>query len=671
MKTTLLSLVTVLAVAMALVPACGAGNDTSETLAGSGSSGDTGSTSDTGEKDLASISIEPAQAAVEIVNGEVVVQKFAAIAHYSDGSTEPITSGLTWSADASAVGAVDAGGTFTPSAQQGGLVAVSAGYSGQTGTASLAVKLHEIQNPGNIDPAVQAKIKDASTPDATVVWFYPYDGTVFPRGLPAPLMMWENGAATDQWYIHIASPYCEIEIYGASLSDAEWAKLSSSTSGKADVAVNRWDGQNATQIAHHTWTIAPAPIRSSVYYWAQDVLRVMRLEPGAGSPDDFTKDAYPSADPAGCTIKCHAVSADGSTFVGGGAYGGSYDLKSSTIRYSLPGAGTDLTRWTLPAVSPDGQYVAINANMSPAGTPLDSGMFSTFDGSLVATSGVPVGTYMPVFSPDGTSFAYVIGEPATLANSTAKPGPLHVLDFDQNKDPMLSNDRELVQAGDDPSNQVIAWPTLSPDGRWALYGRLAWREPATINNLVSFNSDPPPAGDLYMADLETGTEVRLAQLDGDGYPFGAGDRDRHLSFEPSFAPIASGGYFWVAFHSRRTYGSVLKGTLAEVKQVWIAAIDQNPKPGQDPSHPAFRLPGQSAAGFNQQARFAMNPCKSDSQDCQSGTDCCSGHCGAAGACGAKSGCSQNGDRCDESADCCDAAAAVTCINHVCSEPTPR
>jgi hypothetical protein len=36
-----------------------------------------------------------------------------------------------------------------------------------------------------------------------------------------------------------------------------------------------------------------------------------------------------------------------------------------------------------------------------------------------------------------------------------------------------------------------------------------------------------------------------------------------------------------------------------------------------------------------------------------------------------SGCSQNGDKCNASSDCCNAASDVTCIAHVCSEPTPQ
>ena len=55
--------------------------------------------------------------------------------------------------------------------------------------------------------------------------------------------------------------------------------------------------------------------------------------------------------------------------------------------------------------------------------------------------------------------------------------------------------------------------------------------------------------------------------------------------------MAAGGYFWVTT-SRRTYGNVLTGDKTTVKQLWVAAIDQSPTAGKDPSHPPFHLTGQ-------------------------------------------------------------------------------
>jgi hypothetical protein len=222
---------------------------------------------------------------------------------------------------------------------------------------------------------------------------------------------------------------------------------------------------------------------------------------------------------------------------------------------------------------------------------------------------------------------------------------------------MFGAPQTMVAVG---TSTLITWPTVSPDGQWIVYSRANSADTRQGN------------GDLYIASATTpNQEQRLAALDGDGYPFAAGARDLHYNFEPSFAPVAAGGYFWVVFTSRRTYGNVLTGDKTVVKQLWVAAVDQSPTSGKDPSHPPFHLTGQ-AQNLAMRGYWSLPPCKSDGSTCASGTDCCGGFCNAGGTCmSTGSGCSQDGDKCDTNADCCDAALGVTCINHVCSEAPPK
>lgn len=541
-----------------------------------------------------------------------------------------------------------------------------------------------VANPGNVDPGTQTKLKAGGTADSAYKFLYPYDKTVFPRGLGSTPLMWNNSAPGDAYYVHLKSPYYELEEFTTAdppsrftLSGPDWDKFVGSTTGAADVFVNRWDGMNATTLIHHTWTIAPASLRGTVYYWANNTGRIMRIKPGASAPDDFSNGVVPNA---GCTMTCHAVSADGSTLVAaGGTYGGSYDLVANKTKFGL-GGGQDSAQsrqWALPAVSPDGKYVVVDALASQLGAPIVNGMFSTADGSAIPNHGLPnERMYMPAFSPDGSAIVFATGtDPGSpYWASTGTPGTLRALDFNPKAIPMFSNERDLVAPGSDATKQTISWPSVAPDGKWTVYSRLNWINPSSTYNLTSFL---PTNGDLYIADVKNGgNEVKLANIDGDGYPFAAGARDLNKNFEPSFAPVAAGGYFWVVFHSRRTYGNVLVAGPDQVKQLWIAAIDQNPKLGVDPSHPAFRLPGQAIDTLNLRGYFALDPCKADGQGCTSGTDCCNGYCdpapdGGGPVCGPKQGCANNGDKCDVSADCCGSASGTTCINHVCSEPTPN
>jgi hypothetical protein len=644
-----------------------------------------------GNHSLTFLTIDPPKATVESLNGAKVTQAFTVTGHYSDGSSSAMSgsNGVAWSVDNLGVGALDGTGLYTANGQLGGVVNITATASGQKATAALTVKLHLVANPGNVSAAGQSALQGANTPDPSVVWNYPYNDTVWPRGLAAPTLMWNGGNASDSYYVHITSLTFELEDYATAPPPAQlamdanaWQAFVDSTSGSAVFQVTRYDGTTATVLANHVWTIAPASMHGTIYYWANNLGRVMRIKPGATTAEDFSAGIVPSPG-NGCTMACHTVSADGSTLIAtGGTFGGTYDLKQNKPGYGLGGApdSPQIRAWALSALTPDGAYMVADG-LSPqlTGQPIQ-GMFKTADGSAVATAASGLGSelyYMPAFSPDGSSFVFVgDSNPKTKYwAATATAGALKALDFNESGSPMLTNERDIVQAGSDTTKSVIAYPTVSPDGRWALYARMGWIDPSVNYNLTSF---APSTSDLYIADLKNpGTEIRLANLDGDGYPFAAGARDLNLNFEPTLAPVAAGGYFWVVFLSRRTYGNILTGDRTTEKQLWVAAIDQNPQPGKDPSHAAFHLPGQDVTTLNLRGYWALDPCKQDGQGCQSGTECCGGYCdnpgdGGAAVCqSAQSSCSKDGDHCGQTSDCCNASSGSTCINHVCSEPTPK
>ncbi len=663
---------------------CGGGGN-----AGDGDGGEGGLSFGSGHS-LTGLEVDPPNVTLDIIDDKIVSQTFTAKALFADGSTQPITAGVSWSANFPAAGSMDNLGTFTPTAQVGGPVVVTAKYQSASGTANVAVKLHYALNPANAPANVQFALTGATQKDATCVWAYPYDGTVFPRGLAAPTMMWNGGVASDVYYVHLSSKYFDLtEFVNAppparvAVDDTMWTKFAASTSGKSSLAVNRWDGTAATTLASQTWTIAPASMRGTIYYWANNLGRVMRIKPGAAAPDDFANQA-PLNDPnqytqSSCLMTCHTVSADGSTLVsGGGTFGGSYDLKASQPRHYTGGTWGPVDQWQsiqwgLSAVSPTGKYMMTNSMAvglaAAVGGPSNfANLYDTTTGAPVANSGLGGALFaMPAWSPEGSLIAYVdAGDPSSWSQGWNIPPPanLRVVDFNPNGNPMATNPRDIVQVGGDPSKR-INWPTITPDGNWVVYGRGGTADTRYSNS------------DLYVASTkQANNEARLSAVDGDGYPFAAGTRDLGWNFEPAFAPVASGGYFWVVFTSRRTYGNLLTGDKDHTKQLWVVAIDEKPQLGVDASHPAFWLPGQSTDSINMRGYWALDPCKQDGQSCGSGTECCGGYCdqGDAGAPVCRSvnnGCSQDGDHCDTSADCCNAASGVSCINQVCSEPTPN
>ena len=678
------------ALAAVFLLACGGGSNPASRDGGA----DGGLHFGDGDGSASALEVDPPNATLDIVNGQVVTQAFTVKVHNADGSSTVLTNGVAWSSNYPALGLVDGTGLFTPTAELGGVATINATYQNMKGAANVVVNLHIKTNPANASSNAQFALQGATTKDASCVWAYPYDKTVFPRGLAAPTMMWNGGNANDVYYVHVTSTYFELETFvnaappaRFALDDATWSSFADSTSGAAEIAVNRFDGTNATILIDQHWTIAPASMRGTIYYWANNLGRVMRIKPGASAPDDFANVA-PLNDPnsyvqSSCLMTCHTVSADGSTLVsGGGTYGGSYDLKNNKpIFYTggTWGAGNTATQWEsvqwmTPALSPTGKYMMSNSmadGLSEAsGGPGNlTSLYDTTAGTRVANSGLDGKLFaMPAWSPEGSLIAYVdSGDPTTWSQGWNIPnaGDLHAIDFNAQNNPMAGNDRVIVPVGNDPTMR-INWPTVSPDGQWAVYGRGATADTRYSNS------------DLYIGSTQTpNAEARLALVDGDGYPFAAGSRDLSWNFEPTFAPVASGGYFWVVFTSRRTYGNLLTGTKDQVKQLWVAAIDQNPKNGVDASHPAFWLPGQASDSINMRGYWALDPCKGDGQTCGSGTECCGGYCDSSGDGGAAvcssntNGCSGDGDHCDTVSDCCGASSGEQCINHVCSAPSPN
>ncbi|HEX3346084.1 MAG TPA: hypothetical protein VHS09_15985, partial [Polyangiaceae bacterium] len=180
----------------------GKGDDTPGVDAGK-PSGDAGNlTSDGGSllgnsANLTSITVDPPTASIESLNGAAATQAFEVTGHFDNGTSMPLLGNISWSATEPGIGGVDPAGLYTANGSLGGVVSIQATYQKQTATAALTVLLHLQKNGANAAGNIQASLGKASAPDASIVWAYPYDGTVWPRGLLAPILQWNGGAATD------------------------------------------------------------------------------------------------------------------------------------------------------------------------------------------------------------------------------------------------------------------------------------------------------------------------------------------------------------------------------------------------------------------------------------------------------------------------------------------
>lgn len=533
-------------------------------------------------------------------NGQLIVDPPESTIYLENGVAPPkqLTARLggqpvdaNWSNEATFLGFVDENGLVAVNGDYGGKIHVEAEYEGLKASAVVSVFLKKELVLGDFPQPDKDLLDGAVVPDAAALLAYPYDAMVYPKGLPSPELMWNGTAPGDKYLVHLTGDLLDIKYYTLAEppsrftpDQATWDQMAGTVSGgKVKMQLKRLSAGVATLVTDDEWTISSEPLIGSVYYWANSLGRVLRINPGALAPEDFLANAGQS----GCST-CHSVSANGKTLIlGGDIQSSTWDLVSNTSKFDSTTVGKPIRDWAMAAISADGAVVVENGETMLPGPPGGhDGMWDAATGAKIPSALDGVILNMPAFSANNKKLVYV--DHTTLS--------LSAYDYDQ-ATRQVSNQIELVTPGADPTLNGITFPSVTPDGKWAVYHRGAY--PACLDT----RNGP---GHLYLASTEQpGVEIRLANAEGDMYPFVAGDRDRHFNYEPTFAPRTSGGYAWVVFTSRRTYGNKLTGDTTLVKQLWMMAIDEDPQPGVDPSHPAIWMPGQDPNTLNMRGFWAL------------------------------------------------------------------
>ena len=516
-----------------------------------------------------------------------------------------------------------------------------------------------VENPGNVDAGAITMLEGGGAADPSFKLLYPYDQTVFPRGLLPPTLQF-GGGAPELVYLHVSFPGLDYKgFYGASspgsvvLSSAAWKAVTLASTGKADVKVEitKMSGGKIAGPISELWTIAKGSLRGTIYYetYGSQILGgassvgIMKIQPGASMPTIVK---------SGCGNVCHTASADGSTLVAAASLGSSasYDLKNNVA--TIHAEPTD--NFTYGALTPDGSLLISATNYRTwFGNP--SYLYDTKTGAKLSAPGwdstiTNAGT--PAFSPDGKKIAF-------NREDVNNGHMLAVMDFDQ----ATKSFSNLTPAANDVS-RYVGWPAFTPDTKAIVYH---------AGSNAQFETDNGETADLFWVDLATHQVARLDALD--GYKNGQTylpDNDPNLSFAPTVLPEAVGGYFWVVFTSHRGYGNTLPSHDDNGK-LWVAAFDINGAPSTDPSHPAFFLDGQENGADNLRGFWVLDPCKANGNNCVSGDECCNGYCrmedGGGMTCSPMSGgCSHEFEKCTISADCCD--SGYDCVNGKCAQPPP-
>jgi hypothetical protein len=611
------------------------------------------------ENMIVELKIEPPNAVIEVVDGVIPAElDFTAIAVNDQGFENTVDGSGVWTFDRLDIAALNPGiGGLTATGLLGGVGTLKFTYEGLEAQAQVTVKLAYHFEPDGFDPFTKGLLDTANQADPSLSLLYPYNYTVFPRGLLGPTVQWNGGNDADQYKLHFTSSTFELEWYGAVPNPSRWdfpnmpvdvwLKLTDSTEGDITLEVKRYDGVTAYTSQTQFWTIAPANLAGMIYYWAVNQGDVLRIQPGASAPEQFLQK------PPGTTcLACHSVSRDGSTIVASQNGG-----DSQWATFYPDGTGIFATPLSpeyasgFQAISPNGQWVLWGQSNGgflgqPSYMALSLNNTAAVSAQMYQASGWPV---HPAWSNDGTKVAYGVrsdGNWLDFNNST-----LWVVDVDT-MIPAFSNPVQIV--GNDAARPTVSYPTWSPDDEWIAFGRATQARTRGAT------------GELWMV-RKNGTEpIRIDKANGFGH---ISDAETGENYEPTFVPVASGGYFWLVFVSERQYGNTLtnQDVATRTKQLWVTAINPFPQPGQDPSHPAFWLPGQELNNNNMRGYAALNECKEIGETCEAGYDCCSGFCveidGVFVCDDEVPMCSPNESACEVDEDCCDPEAE--CIAGFC------
>ncbi|MEZ4298537.1 MAG: hypothetical protein R3B70_26535 [Polyangiaceae bacterium] len=681
-----------------------------------------------------------------------------------------------WGVDKGEIGTVNKGPgpetVFTPTGTTGGTVNVVAGLNMQTVSRSIFVKLSGEQNgydpnnpldqpqiagnPGDLlagggiggvgGEGLGPKVDDQATLDALdnpsgdgaaegLTMLYPYDQTVWPRGLLAPLLQWRwsvgdadavrielsTDSGSFSWKGTFARPEVLVQngkpFIRHPIPQSIWS-MATNTAGGADklhlkVVVAK-DGKGYGPLSQ-TWTIAPARLSGTIYYGSYGTKLAQNYTGAVGGDGKFggavlsirVGDTGPklaagaNGTPAECRV-CHSVSADGSRLI---AQLGANNSASSL--YDLSPGGTTETPLAIGASFP-GMYHDGSMALSPSAQLLPLPNNATpLPATGLTSYATNIGT--PTFAPSGKLVAF-----NPMAGPQANPQHLVVMSFDL-ATLAFSNPVVVVDDVGQPAQTRPGWAAFFPDGKSVVFhhqsaagvdgnnlgdlrtrkgakAHLAWTGTADAQSVTPLNwlNGKDQDGNSYLPKLTAPINMSCT---GDGAQVGNIDTDHgddvNLNYEPTVNPIASGGYAWVVFTSRRLYGNVAtippfcsdpRGVdlfqNVTTKKLWVAAIDLSGAPGADASHPAFYLPAQELLAGNSRGFWVLDPCKPNGEDCDTGDECCGGFCQPVGEDGAlicsdtppDGTCSKPQEKCDTAADCCD--PTNICVGGFCTQKEP-
>jgi hypothetical protein len=452
------------------------------------------------------------------------------------------------------------------------ITAFSGAFS-NTATANVTVNALDTSAAGSYANASTYFPSSASTADPAAI-LYPNPNTMFPLGLPPPLVQWSTGGSpasavkitlrypstgtpTFTWsaITNVESPastaISELAAFSPTLPAAPrfdipqivWSALEQTAKGGSAVtlAIQRYYGSTTHKEVPITFQFATGQLKGTVYYnsYGTNLVKnygntlggqtfgaaTLGVNIGTSTPNLVAGYASAGTSGQGCRV-CHSVAANGGYLVTQEFLGGNvitdYDSLATTPATAsvIPGGYNNGTMaWG--ALEPNGTYLYANESpLSGANNSLNSALYNPVTGALITSNAPPLHAGMPTYSGDGkhVAFNFYSGNGGSLgASLTGDAKKLAMMDFAPTTK-TFSNLR-ILHAPSGTDTYPDYWPSFFPlDAGGALDGVVFERE--ILNNGRDFAATRSTCDGTGTCN-NSGTEAELWWASTDSSPTAA------------------------------------------------------------------------------------------------------------------------------------------------------
>jgi len=540
---------------------------------------------------LTSLSISPTSATLSVSSGGPTKTQQYKVTGIVNGHSQDVTGQIGYSTSTSGIVNMTSSGLATTTNTSGGVVVITASSGGVTATAVLTVVYGFVgPDPGMAGqgvPANSGTLFTTTTNDATRApqLIYPNDHVLFPPNITGIEIHFMPGSASNTLYeVSFKGPVSTITTYIRCLSpqgingciylpDATlWRGVAISNAGQGEVAltVRGTDdtGSSVGNSATFHMTFSKSPIEGALYYWTTSgKTAIMRWDFG-GSTTTATSYLTPT-NTGGTCVGCHALSPDGTQFVG--VYGDATKQGPSNLMIF------------------DGTTGAVVSTIDLGGLRADHPDWSkNMDGA--------------------NTIAFTSVDP--VASTTDQRPATGGIDFVQNNGGTWGAPQTLVPS---ELGKNRYYPAIAPDGNLVVYDESTCTGTPTAGQPAdkSCDADTDATATIMFTSLQGNTPIPLTNANAPGVADNAATALTD-SF-PKWAPFVEqldeqSHLLWLTFSSTRQYGLRTPPTPASMDEtnkgtlIWMVGVRPSIG-GGDPSFTAFCLPFQDITTSNHIAQW--------------------------------------------------------------------